>query len=117
MTGIDAQRNALVVGPKNALFSSGLAGSKLHLLSTDSLQPGQAVQARIRHNHKPAAATIQACSKSTVTIGFEQPQLSVTPGQAVVLYDDDIVLGGAVIENPLENAQPGPGSEQEFRHA
>lgn len=117
VTGIDAAHNALTVGPRADLFSQGLAGTELRLVSTDELYPGQAVQARIRHNHKPAAATIEACNKSTVTIGFEQPQLSVTPGQAVVLYDDDIVLGGAVIEKPLKNARPRPSSEQEFRHA
>jgi len=106
VTGIDAKRNAVVVGSKTDLFSSKLLATDLHLLSTDSLSPGQAVQARIRNGHTPAPATIGACDEDTVTVMFDQPQLSVTPGQAVVLYDDDIVLGGAVIEKPLTNTSP-----------
>ena len=113
VTGIDAQRNALVVGPKAGLFSAGLSATDVHLLSIDRLQPGRIVQARIRHNHSPAPATITACDGNTVTIMFEQPQLSVTPGQAVVFYDDDIVLGGAVIDKPLDRNPPEPNRTQE----
>ncbi len=116
VTGIDAQHNAIVVGPKTDLLSNGLFATDLHLLSTDSLRPGQTVQARIRHSHNPAAATIAACDENTVTIRFEQPQLSVTPGQAVVVYDDDIVLGGAVIEKPLADTTPRTQLKQESRH-
>jgi tRNA-specific 2-thiouridylase len=114
VTGIDAQRNALIVGPKTGLFSAGLSAIDLHLLSIDRLQPGRTVQARIRHNHTPAPATITACNGCTVTIMFEEPQLSVTPGQAVVFYDDDIVLGGAVIEKPLDSepAHTQPASQE-----
>ena len=114
VTGIDAERNALVVGPKAGLFSAGLSAIDLHLLSIDRLQPGQIVQARIRHNHSPAPATVTACDDSTVTIMFDQPQLSVTPGQAVVFYDGDVVLGGAVIDKPLDSelARTQPASQE-----
>jgi tRNA-specific 2-thiouridylase len=114
VTGIDAARNAVIVGPKKALFSTGLSANGLHLLSTEALKIGQTVQARIRHNHSPASATITACNGCAVTIMFEQPQLSVTPGQAVVFYDDDIVLGGAVIEKPLypEPAHIQPAAQE-----
>lgn len=109
VTGIDAKHNTLVVGPRSGLFSAGLSATNVHLLSVDRLQSGQIVQARIRHNHIPAPATITACDGSSVTIMFEQPQLSVTPGQAVVFYDNDIVLSGAVIDKPLE---PEPARTQ-----
>ena len=114
VTGIDAERNALIVGPKAGLFSTGLSAIDLHLLSIDRLQPGQIVQARIRHNHSPAPATITACEGNTVTIMFDQQQLSVTPGQAVVFYDGDVVLGGAVIDKPLdsEQARTQPASQE-----
>ena len=115
VTGIDAQHNALIVGPKTGLFSAGLSATDLHLLSIDRLQPGQTVQARIRHNHSPAPATVTACDASTVTIMFEEPQLSVTPGQAVVFYDDDIVLGGAVIDKPIAD-NPANSNETGVLH-
>ncbi len=111
VTGIDAARNAIIIGPKAALYSSGLHAAGLHLLSTDALSAGRAVQARIRHNHSPAPAIVTSCDSDSVAIAFEQPQLSVTPGQAVVFYDGDIVLGGAVIEKPIHTA------EQESLHA
>lgn len=101
VTGIDAQHNTVIVGPKTGLFSIGLSATDVHLLSTDTLLPGQAIQARIRHSHTPAPATITAYMRNTLTIMFDQPQLSVTPGQAVVFYDNDIVLGGAVIEKSI----------------
>lgn len=101
VTGIDAQRNQIRVGPKDALLAGGLRASGLHLLSTGELQPGQALQARIRHNHSPAPATVTACTDTDITIRFERPQLSVTPGQAVVFYDGEIVLGGAVIDEAV----------------
>jgi tRNA-specific 2-thiouridylase len=106
VTEIDVQRNAVVVGLKDALFATGLQAAGLHLLSTDKLQPGQMLQARIRNGHTPAPATITACDGNTVTVKFDQPQMSVTPGQAVVFYDDDVVLGGAVIEKPLTGTSP-----------
>jgi len=113
VTKIDVQRNAVIVGLKDDLFAAGLHATGLHLLSTDKLQPGQDIQARIRNGHTPAPATITACDGNTVTIRFDQPQMSVTPGQAVVLYDDDIVLGGAVIEKPLKATSSQSETTQE----
>ena len=50
--------------------------------------------ARIRYRHKEAPATITATSADAVSITFDEPQLAVTTGQAVVFYDGEIVLGG-----------------------
>jgi len=113
VTEINVQRNAVVVGLKDDLFATGLHATELHLLSTDKLQPGQSLQARIRNGHTPAPATIEACEGDMITIMFDQPQMSVTPGQAVVLYDNDIVLGGAVIEKPLTTPSPRSAMTQE----
>jgi len=53
---------------------------------------------KIRHKHEPAAATIEAIPEDTTRITFEVPQRAVTPGQAAVFYDGDVVLGGGWIK-------------------
>jgi tRNA-specific 2-thiouridylase len=94
---IDPTRNLLVVGPERLLYSQEVTASDLHLTSVDRIEAGRAVQARVRSRAEPAAATVLACASDTVRVCFERPQRAVTPGQALVLYDGDIVLGGGTI--------------------
>jgi tRNA-specific 2-thiouridylase len=56
------------------------------------------VAAQIRYRHRASPATVRALGDSRAEAVFDQPQIAVTPGQAVVLYDGDIVLGGGWIE-------------------
>ena len=55
------------------------------------------MQAKIRSRSEPAPATVLSCVSGTVRVRFERPQRAVTPGQALVLYDGDLVLGGGTI--------------------
>jgi tRNA-specific 2-thiouridylase len=57
--------------------------------------------AKIRYNHQPAAAELRMSGDDEFEVRFEEPQTAVTPGQAVVLYDGDIVLGGGWIERAV----------------
>jgi tRNA-specific 2-thiouridylase len=69
----------------------------LILTSVESLAPGRAVQARIRYRAAPAAAHVWPEEGGHVRVVFVEPQKAITPGQAIVFYDGDVVLGGATI--------------------
>jgi tRNA-specific 2-thiouridylase len=56
------------------------------------------VGARIRYKHDESPATISAFENGTVLVRFDHPQRAITPGQSVVFYDGDIVVGGGIIE-------------------
>ena len=57
--------------------------------------------AKIRQQHKPAKALIVPQKSASVTVEFEEPQMSVTAGQSIVFYKDDVVLGGGIIVKSL----------------
>jgi len=56
------------------------------------------VQAQIRYNGRPAGAKVSRLDAERVLVKFEQPQRAITPGQAVVFYQGDLVVGGGVID-------------------
>ena len=58
------------------------------------------VDAQIRHRHLPAAARVRALDDARAELEFDAPQSAVTPGQAVVFYQDDVVVGGGWIDGP-----------------
>jgi tRNA-specific 2-thiouridylase len=90
-------QNTVVAGPEGALYRDELLADELILTSVDALAPGQAVQARIRYRATPAAAHVWPEGHGRVRVIFVEPQKAITPGQAVVFYDGDVVLGGATI--------------------
>lgn len=94
---IDSSTNTVVVGRKNELYSSGLIAVNLNLLCSEL---PQRLHAKIRYAHTPAAATCTV-DKDTIALRFDSRQRAVTPGQSVVLYDNDRVLGGGYIKKPL----------------
>ncbi|MDB5059101.1 MAG: tRNA (5-methylaminomethyl-2-thiouridylate)-methyltransferase [Chloroflexi bacterium] len=94
---IDPSRNLLVVGPERMLYTHDVVADDLHLTSADSIEPGRQVQAKIRSRAEAAPATVTAREDGSVTVRFDRPQRAVTPGQALVIYDGDVVLGGGTI--------------------
>ncbi len=95
---IDAAQNVLVVGPERLLYARDVSASGFHLTSIADLEVGRRVQAKVRYRASAAGALVTASEGTSVTVRFDEPQRAVTPGQALVLYDGDVVLGGGTIE-------------------
>jgi tRNA-specific 2-thiouridylase len=88
----------VVVGPRDALERTELTASQVHWVSGVAPQDWLNVTAQIRHKHAAAPARVRALDAARVEVQFEAPQSAVTPGQAVVFYDDDCCLGGGWID-------------------
>ena len=93
---VDAEANAVVVGPEEELLAPGLIADELSFVSGDAPREPFQAQARIRYRAEPAPATVIVRGGSA-EVRFREPQRAVTPGQAVVFYDGDIVIGGGTI--------------------
>lgn len=91
---LDAVRNQVVVGEKKLLYARRLCAGNINLHVDDV---PRRVTAKIRYAHKAAPCTASVVGDSLKVI-FDEPQNAITPGQSVVLYDNNIVLGGGIIE-------------------
>lgn len=97
VVALDAARNEVVLGEEGRQMSSVLFADEVNYLSVGRPDAPIAVQAKIRYQAPPAQAVLTPLDDSRVRVDFSQPQRSVTPGQAVVFYDGDLVLGGGTI--------------------
>jgi len=89
----------VIVGGNNELLRSSLAAREVNWVSLACLEEPRRAQVKIRNKHIPAAATLRPGGDSSrVEVSFDEPQRAVTPGQAAVFYDGDLVLGGGWIE-------------------
>jgi tRNA-specific 2-thiouridylase len=87
----------VVVGPKTALQRANLTASQVNWIVERPHTP-VSVTAQIRHRHKAAPAVVRPLADSRVEVAFDEPQIAVAPGQAVVFYQGDVVLGGGWID-------------------
>jgi tRNA-specific 2-thiouridylase len=92
----------VVVGKDEELYSRTLRARRVNLISTAELREPMRVAVKIRHKHQPAPAIIQSAGPDEVIVTFDEPQRAITPGQAAVFYDGDIVVGGGWIENSTQ---------------
>jgi tRNA-specific 2-thiouridylase len=88
----------VVVGKDEELYSRTLRARRVNLISTAKLGEPMRVAVKIRHKHQPAAAMIESAGEDEVLVTFDEPQRALTPGQAAVFYDGDVVVGGGWIE-------------------
>lgn len=98
VTAIDPERNAIVVGSKEEVYGDELIASELNWVAIDELQQPIKAKVKIRYLHKEAEAAITPLDEDKVYVKFNEPQMAITPGQAVVFYDGDTVIGGGTIE-------------------
>jgi len=92
----------VVVGKDEELYSRTLRACRVNLISTAELREPMRVAVKIRHKHQPAPAIIESAGPDEVRVTFDEPQRALTPGQAAVFYDGDIVVGGGWIENSTQ---------------
>src|SRR6266567_7991473 len=94
---IKGDARQVVVGEQENLYSQTLRARRVNLISVDDLGAPMRVGVKIRHRHEPAAATIEMSGNDEILVTFDEPQRAITPGQAAVFYDDDVVVGGGWI--------------------
>jgi tRNA-uridine 2-sulfurtransferase len=95
---IDPERNRVVVGDDEMLRTTSFEVMETNWVSIGAPNSPLRANVKIRHKHEPAPATIEALQESSARITFDVPQRAVTPGQAAVFYDGDVVLGGGWIK-------------------
>ncbi len=95
---IEPERNRIVLGSEKELYSQKLAARKLNWISGKAPREPITVRAKIRYKSKEAEA-ILFFRNDSVDVHFTQPQKAVTPGQAIVFYNNDEVLGGGIIDS------------------
>lgn len=94
---IDRERNAVIVGTKGEVYGDELIASGLNWISIEP--PPLELKAKIRYRHREADAVITPLlTKDRAHVKFKQPQMAITPGQAIVFYHRDTVVGGGTIE-------------------
>jgi tRNA-specific 2-thiouridylase len=94
----DMATNTVVLGPNDALFSKELWASAVNFITVDKLTEPMRVTAKARYRMKDVSATIEPAEDGLVHVIFDEPQRAITPGQAVVFYDGQYVVGGGIIE-------------------
>lgn len=95
---IDPEKNTVCLGSNEDLFVSELTAGAVNLIGVDRIEEPVEVTARVRYHQKEKPATVVRIGEDRIRLTFREPQRAVTPGQAVVMYDGEKVIGGGVIE-------------------
>jgi tRNA-specific 2-thiouridylase len=99
---IISESNVIVLGENNDTYSDALIAEDLNFISVDGIPNGMRIKAKIRYSAKEAPAVIlKSETDGEIQVKFDEPQRAITPGQAVVFYDGEIVVGGGVIKEKL----------------
>ncbi len=94
---IRPETNEVVIGTNDEVFSDKLYANNLNFMSIEDLEGSMEVEAKIRYSHQGAKCTIKKVGPDEVECIFEESQRAITPGQAVVFYKDDYIVGGGTI--------------------
>ena len=97
VTALNPAENTVTLGTNEQLFTRHLTANEINLIAYETITKPLRVTAKIRYAHVPQPATVVQTDNDTITVTFDEPQRAITPGQAVVLYDGDIVVGGGII--------------------
>lgn len=97
VTEIRTDTNEVVIGENEDIFSTTLRANNLNFMSIPDIEGEVRAMAKIRYNHKGDVCVIRKIGEDLVEVEFDQPQRAATPGQAVVFYDGEYVMGGGTI--------------------
>jgi tRNA-specific 2-thiouridylase len=87
----------VIVGPKSSLERTTMTVSNVNWIQPEPSAPARAA-VQIRHRHAAAPATLRSLGGARAEVEFDSPQIAITPGQAAVFYDGDVVIGGGWID-------------------
>lgn len=93
----DAAANTIRLGPDSALWTRQLTAEQVNLISLPELTAPLRVTAKTRYSQRESAAVLEPMPGGQIRLTFDEPQRAITPGQAVVFYDGDVVVGGGII--------------------
>ena len=97
---LDPATNTVTIGGAADLECDRLVATEVNIIEGEIPPAPIRVEARIRHRHVPAPATLTVAGDRTAVVVFDEPQRAITPGQSVVWYQGDLVVGGGVIARP-----------------
>jgi tRNA-specific 2-thiouridylase len=95
---IDAAEGRVTVGPRQALERTRFSAAQVNWIAGTPPTGDRGAAAQIRHRNRPAPGRVRAAEGGRAEFEFDEPQVAVSPGQAAVFYDGDVVLGGGWIE-------------------
>ena len=95
---VDCEKNQVVLGDNEDVYGSELTAKDVNLISVEKIVQPMRCKAKIRYKHKEADAVVNQMEDGRICVKFDVPQRGITKGQAVVLYDEDVVIGGGIIE-------------------
>ncbi len=101
VTGISAENNTVTIGENGSQYSAGLVADNVNWIAFDKPENSFRAEVKIRFRAKEQPATVTPNPDGTVTVIFDEPQRSITPGQGAVFYDGDILIGGGRIIKQL----------------
>ena len=99
VTDLRTDTNEVVIGENQDLMHTVLYADHINFMSVADIEGEKRVIAKIRYNHKGASAVIRRIGEDEIECVFDDPQRAMTPGQAVVFYDGENVLGGGTIKS------------------
>ncbi len=102
---IRPEKNQVVLGEADEMFGTGLLASHLNFMAEERIAGETEVMAKIRYSHAGAPAIIRMLGDDLAECRFLEPVRAITPGQAVVFYRGDLVLGGGIIDRRLDAAE------------
>jgi len=101
VTEIDDKTNRVTLGSEEELYHSGLVAERLNMMKYDDCRQSRRVVAKIRYKDEGGAATAKMRDDGTLQVVFDEKRRAITPGQSVVLYEGDDVVGGGVISSVI----------------